>query len=308
MKIPGRGDLRISLTPKCNLACSYCHNEGQLQPWDAKPIHASIGQIDQLIDSAYPYNIKTISFTGGDPGSYINLPELINRLPQWVTKYPNIEKWKLVTNGTPFFKEDRLALIKNSALTHINISVDSIEPNELSRPSSPVGRPGNEVFNKVALPLHNAGKEIKIDCVFTGNETRTLNVVKKALDHNLTASIIQVNGVMGSQQFTHGAFALLQVKIIKDYNLTPVLILDEVYGYKGNKRVIGFYPDRCSYRDCNNCRLMHMRVNAGMEAVPCFEQSRETIKLFKDNKFDVKAFEYAIDVNGRGPEWKRLIP
>ena len=31
--LPGRRNLRISVTHRCNLRCPHCHNEGQPPPW-----------------------------------------------------------------------------------------------------------------------------------------------------------------------------------------------------------------------------------------------------------------------------------
>jgi hypothetical protein len=72
--VPGRGDLRISLTSACNLRCSYCHNEGQSAPWlQPAKISARFGNIESLLEVATKYGVKSVKFSGGDPGVYPDL-------------------------------------------------------------------------------------------------------------------------------------------------------------------------------------------------------------------------------------------
>src|SRR5260370_6725317 len=75
--IPGRGDLRISLTSACNLRCSYCHNEGQEAPWlQAKTsamlgnTSALLGNIEKLLEIAGRHYVKMIKLSGGAPADY----------------------------------------------------------------------------------------------------------------------------------------------------------------------------------------------------------------------------------------------
>src|SRR5712672_3434510 len=79
--IPGRGDLRISLTSACNLRCSYCHNEGQSAPWlQPAKTSARFGNIESLLEVATKYGIKSVKFSGGDPGVYPDLLALMDAI------------------------------------------------------------------------------------------------------------------------------------------------------------------------------------------------------------------------------------
>ena len=98
--IPGRGDLRISLTSACNLKCSYCHNEGQEVPWlHHTTTWVTLGDIEELLDAASKYGAKSVKFSGGDPGVYPGLLKLPERVGVWRERYPGIEKWGMCTNG-----------------------------------------------------------------------------------------------------------------------------------------------------------------------------------------------------------------
>ncbi len=100
--IPGRGVLRISLTPVCNLRCSHCYNEGRSKPWlHRASTAAAIHDLDSLIRAAAVRGVKTVRFTGGEPGMYPHFYELISATRTWGSTLASIDKWVLTTNGIP---------------------------------------------------------------------------------------------------------------------------------------------------------------------------------------------------------------
>jgi len=315
--VPGRGVLRVSLTPVCNLRCSHCHNEGQAKPWLHKAgAAAAITDLDTLICAAAKRGIKTVRFTGGDPGMYPHFYELVSAIYNWRSALPSIDKWALTTNGIPFLDPRKFSALAGSALTHIAVGIDSIEPGELSRPSSPVGVSGNEVFDRLIGPLSQkfAGS-IKIDVVFTGDENRTRNVIRRARSLRLDVTVLEVNGVMGVRYSTRAAFEQLRDSIIKEFALTPRLCEDlkEVYLYDEHGReVMKFYQDHCARRECDVCRKLDFRVIQsvnGLAAVPCYEQAQsKSIPLMKSGVLSDARFEDAIRHNGGGPQWFKDTP
>src|ERR1043165_9615442 len=60
-------DLRVSLTNRCNLRCTYCMPEEGLQ-WLGKPALLTDDEIVRLIGIAVPsLGIEEVRFTGGEP-------------------------------------------------------------------------------------------------------------------------------------------------------------------------------------------------------------------------------------------------
>src|ERR671924_2321387 len=60
-------DLRVSLTDRCNLRCTYCMPEEGLQ-WLAKPDLLTDDEIVRLVDIAVRLlGIEEVRFTGGEP-------------------------------------------------------------------------------------------------------------------------------------------------------------------------------------------------------------------------------------------------
>jgi molybdenum cofactor biosynthesis enzyme MoaA len=315
--IPGRGDLRISLTSACNLRCSYCHNEGQEAPWLQAKTSAILGNIEKLLEIAVRYDVQSVKFSGGDPGVYPGFFELMDAIAGWRGRFPGIAKWGMCTNGVPFVDSKKFEALVASGLDNISIGIDSVEPAERSKPSSPVGIPGPALIEKFVSPLlkHWGGRSIKFDTVFTGDKIRTLNVVRAARRLGVNASVVEINGVMGAVHTVRSKFLELIVETAEEFALEWRLHkpLNEFYLYddKGNTP-IKFYQDHCRDRDCGNCRKIHLRVSPtaeGWGAVPCFlrAQSR-TIPLMIDGEFADARFEDAIKYNGRGPQWFEDTP
>ena len=315
--IPGRGDLRISLTSACNLRCGYCHNEGQEAPWLRAKTSAMLGNIAKLLEIAARYGVKSVKFSGGDPGVYPGFPRLMDAIADWRERYPSIGKWGMCTNGVPFLDSKKFEALVASRLDNISIGIDSVEPGELSKPSSPVGISGQTLIDKFVLPLVKEWSErsIKFDTVFTGDKRRTLNVIRAARRLGVNVSVVEINGVMGTAHTVRSKFLKLIAETAEEFRLEPGLYkpVNEIYLYdeQGNTP-IKFYQDHCRDLDCGNCRKLHLRVSPtaqGWGAVPCFLQAQSTtIPLMTDGQFSDARFEDAIKYNGQGPQWFKGTP
>jgi molybdenum cofactor biosynthesis enzyme MoaA len=311
--IPGRGDLRISLTSACNLRCSYCHNEGQEAPWlHQTKTSALLLNIEKLLDVAVAHGAKSVKFSGGDPGVYPGLVGLMEAIASWRARYPAIKKWGMSTNGVPFLDAKKFRALVASRLDNINIGIDSVDPEEKSKPDSPVGIPGRTLIDGFVSPLVKewGGHSIKFDTVFTGDKLRTLNVIAAARKLHVNVSVVEINGVMGVRHDVRSKFVELIDETAATYQLAPRLYepLNEVYLYdrQGNTP-IKFYQDHCRDLDCGHCRKIHLRVSAtaqGWGAVPCFLRAQsKTIPLMVDGELSAARFENAIKYNGGGRQW-----
>jgi molybdenum cofactor biosynthesis enzyme MoaA len=310
--IPGRGDLRISLTSACNLRCSYCHNEGQDAPWRHAKTSTMLRNIEKLLEIAREHGVKSVKFSGGDPGVYPGFFLLMDAIAIWRERYFDIEKWGICTNGGAFLASNKFEALVASRLDNISIGIDSVEPGEPSKPSSPVGVSGKRLIDEFVVPLLRQwnGRSIKFDTVFTGDKQRVLNVIRAARRLGINVSVLEVNGVMGTVHAIRNKFLELIEETAEEYQLQPRLYepLNEIYLYDEQENTpIKFYQDHCRDLDCGNCRKMHLRVSPiadGWGAVPCFLRAQsKTIPLMVDGKLSGARFEDAIKHNGRGPQW-----
>src|SRR5882672_3103460 len=107
--------LRLSLTAKCPLRCSFCHGDGNTHPSKHKKDHdVPLKDVISVIDLFAKKGFSTIRFTGGEPGAYKFFSDLITYIPQLKADYPSVTKWGLTTAAIPFLVGGKLNCLANS--------------------------------------------------------------------------------------------------------------------------------------------------------------------------------------------------
>lgn len=115
-------DLRVSLTDRCNLRCTYCMPEEGLQ-WLAKPDLLSDDEIVRLVGIAVTrLGITDVRFTGGEP---LLRPGLVSIVQRCAALDPR-PKMSLTTNGIGLKRT--AAALKDAGLDRVNVSLDTLRP------------------------------------------------------------------------------------------------------------------------------------------------------------------------------------
>ena len=115
-------DLRVSLTDRCNLRCTYCMPEEGLQ-WLAKPDLLTDDEIVRLIDIAVTsLGIEEVRFTGGEP---LLRPGLVGIVERVAALEPR-PQMSLTTNGIGLKRT--AAALKKAGLDRVNVSLDTLDP------------------------------------------------------------------------------------------------------------------------------------------------------------------------------------
>ncbi len=115
-------DLRLSLTDKCNLRCSYCMPADGL-PWLAKDAVLSAEEIVRIVGiGVRVLGVRELRLTGGEPLVRADVVEIIAALR---TAHPELPI-ALTTNAVGLDK--KAVALKAAGLTRINISLDTLHP------------------------------------------------------------------------------------------------------------------------------------------------------------------------------------
>ena len=146
--------LRVQLLDACNYRCAYCMPS---QPkFMSREQWLSPQEIEGIVAELCRLGIEEVRLTGGEPllrRDVVEVAEALSHLP--------LKKLGLTTNGE-HLSELLPAFKKRSALKHINISLDSLDPDNFKRIT---GR-GN--LERVLMALHQAmdlGFEVKVNAV-----------------------------------------------------------------------------------------------------------------------------------------------
>ena len=108
-------NIRISLTPRCNLRCIYCHREGEVKSGN----ELTKEEIAEILRVAATFGIRSVKFTGGEPLLRKDIVDIVRSVP------PGMES-SLTTNGTHLSEYARD--LKAAGLKRVNVSIDSINP------------------------------------------------------------------------------------------------------------------------------------------------------------------------------------
>ena len=112
--------LRLSVTDRCDLRCSYCMPE-DFKGYEEPAHWLNFDEIERLLGVFARLGLKRVRLTGGEPLLRRGLPELARRL----SALPGVEDLSLSTNGTQLAKY--AAALKQSGISRLNVSLDSLD-------------------------------------------------------------------------------------------------------------------------------------------------------------------------------------
>src|SRR5207302_1334516 len=113
-------NLRVSVTDRCNLRCTYCMEE-EVVFMDRKEL-LTFEEITRFVQIAAPLGVDKVRLTGGEPLMRRDL----HRLVAMLCAVPGIRDVGLTTNG--ILLADQARTLYEAGLRRINISLDTLDP------------------------------------------------------------------------------------------------------------------------------------------------------------------------------------
>lgn len=107
--------LRVSVTKRCNLNCSYCGSRNE-KAQELTPL-----QIENIVRAFAHHGITKVRLTGGEPLVRNDIAEIAGR----ISRIDGIKKLALTTNG--ILLRDYACKLKHAGVTAINISLDTTD-------------------------------------------------------------------------------------------------------------------------------------------------------------------------------------
>lgn len=178
-------DLRISITDRCNLRCTYCMPEQGLE-WLAKDSVLTDDELVRLVTiGVRDLGITDVRFTGGEPLVRPSIVELIAR----VAELPQAPRIAMTTNGIGL--ETKAESLVAAGLSRINISLDTLQPERfltLTRRDR-----HQDVIAGLAAAKAAGLAPIKINTVLMRgvNEDEAPDLLQFALDHGYQLRFIE---------------------------------------------------------------------------------------------------------------------
>ncbi|ADB52615.1 GTP 3',8-cyclase MoaA [Conexibacter woesei] len=114
------GDVRISVTDRCNFRCQYCMPADGL-PWLEREEILTFEEIARLVGLLASMGVHDVRLTGGEPLVRRDFPRLVEML----AAIPAVHDLSITTNGY-LLERDAAALVAAGA-NRFNVSIDSLQ-------------------------------------------------------------------------------------------------------------------------------------------------------------------------------------
>ena len=188
-------NLRLSVTDRCNLRCSYCMPEAEYV-WLPRHDILQFEEMSALVEVFARAGVDRVRLTGGEPLLRRDLPQLIHMI---ATK-PAIRDFALTTNGV--LLADQARDLHQAGLHRLTVSLDTLRPDRFQALTRFDSLP------QVLAGLGEASKYftgIKIDSVIMRgtNEDELVPLLEFAKHAGAELRFIEYMDVGGATQWTH---------------------------------------------------------------------------------------------------------
>ena len=222
--------LRISVTDRCNLRCSYCMPEDGIRLLDHSDI-LSFEEITDFTRLSVQNGITKVRLTGGEPLVRKGIVELVSML----SAINGLEDISMTTNG--ILLSEYAADLKKAGLNRINISLDTVNPDNYCQ----ITRNGDlaKVLEGIDA-AHQVGLQpIKINCVLLGQpDDETIQLRKFCEERGLKLRFIhQMNLKTGEFSNVEGGEGgncskCNRVRLLANGDIKPCLFSDLAYNIR----------------------------------------------------------------------------
>ncbi len=271
--------LRVSLTDRCNLACTYCNPDRNFSLLPHEEL-LTLEEIGLVVRAFSRLGLKKVRLTGGEPLLRKGIVDLVARLYAIV----GIEEVCLTTNGV--LLGDHADALFRAGVRHVNISLDTLNPERFKEVT------GRDEFHRVISAIHKVidlgFSPVKVNTVLLKgvNADELHSFVEMTIAHPIEWRFIEFMPIGTHCRWTEGdVFTTDEAKERIEARFGP---LEEVYPrgkwhgparlfrVKGARGLIGFISP-ISHHFCNTCNRLRLTP-----------EGRLRLCLFSDKEIDIK--------------------
>lgn len=296
--------VRISVTDRCDLRCTYCIPKG-FKGFEVNKNWLTFDEIMRVVSAFSAMGTDHYRITGGEPLLRKNVSELIRRMKE----IPTIKDLSMTTNATQLEKHAKE--LKAVGLDRLNISLDSINPHTVHQIT------GNDCIDKVKRGIFaakDAGFEtIKINMVpMIGVNDQDIDaMIQFCMDHGLILRLIEAMPMGETGQNTQGEDLTLLLESLR-----------QKYGLIDSSRSLGQGPAKyyespdgsftfglitpMSQHFCDTCNRVRMSVDGTLYMCLGQEEAFPLREMLRDHCSDAElqnAIKQAVDLKPQKHEF-----
>lgn len=211
--------LRLSVTDRCDLRCTYCMAENMT--FLPKSEVLSLEEMLFLCQAFMDRGVRKIRLTGGEPLVRKNILWLIKHLGDEVAS-GNLDEVTLTTNGTQL--PEMAQALYDAGVRRINVSLDTLNADLFERIAR---RNKLETVLRGITAAKAAGLEVKINTVAMHglNEDEIPALLQWAIEENLDLTLIEtmpLGDVAEAREDTYLPLSAVKEKLGASFDLTPI--------------------------------------------------------------------------------------
>ena len=282
--------LRVSITDRCNLHCSYCRPKEGISLKGHEDI-LRYEEIIRIVSMAVKLGLIKVRITGGEPLVRRGFIEFIAELK----KINGLQDISLTTNG--ILLEEYAQGIFDAGIHRINISLDSLNKEKYFHITN--GGNLDAVLQGIAQAEEIGFSPIKINAVAIKgfNDDEVLAFAKLAADKPFQVRFIELMP-MGRSNRDHGEhylpmtqliqkisakYELEQLKVKKSKSAGPATI----FRIKGGRGEVGFINPVSSHF-CSTCNRLRLTADGRLRACLLKEEEIDLKKALSENCSDAE--------------------
>ena len=259
--------LRVSVTDRCNLRCTYCMPENGIELYEHSRI-LSVEEIDSIIRAGARLGIKKVRITGGEPLVRKGILDIVRNAAQT----PGIESLCMTTNGIllPEYA-DRL---RELGVERLNISLDTLDPERYAS----LTRVGSldDVMKGLRAAEEAGFTGTKINTVLLGgiNDSEIGSLASLTKDRDLSVRFIELMPMGECVEWPEESFIENSAVLRALPELEPVSIdgVSRLYRLPGAAGTVGLISPMSSHF-CPSCNRIRLTSDGRLK--PCLHSDTE---------------------------------
>ena len=211
-------DLRVSLTDRCSLRCTYCM-PFNFDKWLPSNELLTVDELIIIVELAVSMGINEIRLTGGEPLLRPDLVEIVER----ISSLKNAPELSMTTNGVALAKVAKE--LASAGLTRVNISLDTLDWERFKRLT--FRDRYDDVIEGVSAAKKAGLQPIKINSVLIReiNGDEAIQLLQWALKEELNLRFIEQMPLDAGDIWTRASLITADEifeQLSGEFNLTPI--------------------------------------------------------------------------------------
>jgi len=292
--------LRVSVTDRCDLRCSYCIPKG-FKDFQEPEDWLSFDEMTRVIGAFARLGATQVRLTGGEPLVRNNFPNLVEK----ITAIPELTDLSLSTNATRLGKQ--AAQLKQAGIERINVSLDTLNPEKFKEITQ--GKL-QKVLDGLQAAKAAGIRPIKINMVVMKgvNDDEVEDMVQFCIENDFTLRFIETMPMGDTGRDASNQYLSLQVvkqKLAEKFDLIPTQMRGagpaRYYNIANTRVNIGFITP-ISQHFCETCNRVRLTVEGTLYLCLGQEHSYPLRELLRSGITDTELEHHIIKAIALKPE------